>query len=217
MAARYKHAIWDWNGTLLNDTTLCVDVLNQLLAKRGRAPLSEQDYRNNFGFPVVHFYDYLGLDTDKDSFDQVSREFIDDYQARYFEECELHLEAAEVLTDLAQRGMSHSVLSAAKQEALNEGIRHFGIRAHFVGLMGADNIYAEGKIAQGHHWIKQLHWQPEEIVLIGDTVHDFEVAEAIGTDCILMAHGHHTPERLAKTGAPMVDSLRELLQLLQST
>jgi phosphoglycolate phosphatase len=215
MTAHYKHVIWDWNGTLLNDMWLCVEVLNGLLARRGRAPISNEDYRQNFGFPVVHFYDYLGFETDVDSFAQLSREFIDDYEARWFEECELHPEAAQVLTELAELGMSHSVLSAAKQEALNEGIQHFGIREHFLGLVGADNIYAEGKVAQGHHWIEQLSWRPEEVVLVGDTLHDFEVAEAIGTHCILMGHGHHTSERLAKTGAPVVHSLRELLQLLR--
>ena len=36
MTAHYKHAIWDWNGTLLNDTWLCVEVLNGLLAIRKR-------------------------------------------------------------------------------------------------------------------------------------------------------------------------------------
>lgn len=215
MRTHYKHVIWDWNGTLLNDTWLCVEVLNGLLARRGREPITNEDYRQNFGFPVVHFYDYLGFETDVDSFAQISREFIDDYEARWFEECELHPEASQVLTDLAKLGMSHSVLSAAKQEALDAGIQHFGIREHFQGLVGANNIYAEGKIAQGRHWIEQLSWSPEEIVLVGDTLHDFEVAEAIGTHCILMGHGHHTSERLAKTGAPVVHSLRELVQLLR--
>jgi phosphoglycolate phosphatase len=217
MGAHYKHAIWDWNGTLLNDTWLCVEVLNGLLARRGRAPISEEDYRENFGFPVVHFYDYLGFDTDTDSFDQISREFIGDYEARWFEECQLHPEASDVLSDLAELGMTHSVLSAAKQEALNAGIQHFGIREHFMGLVGTDNIYAEGKVAQGRRWIEQLHWRPEEVVLIGDTLHDFEVAEAIGTRCILMGHGHHTTERLTETGAPVVQSLRELVQRLRVT
>ena len=74
----YKHAIWDWNGTLLNDTWLCVEVLNGLLARRGRAPITTNDYRENFGFPVIKFYEYLGLDADADTFEQVSREFIYD-------------------------------------------------------------------------------------------------------------------------------------------
>lgn len=215
MSTHYKHAIWDWNGTLLNDTWLCVEVLNGLLQRRGRGPISQEDYRSNFGFPVVHFYDYLGFETDTDSFEQVSHEFIHDYEQRWFQECQLHPEAAAVLSDLATLGMTHSVLSAAKQEALEAGIQYFGIREHFIGLVGTDNIYASGKVAQGQRWIQQLDWAPEEVVLIGDTLHDFEVAEAIGTHCILMGHGHHTTERLAATGAPVAHSLRELVQLLK--
>ena len=217
MATNYKHIIWDWNGTLLNDIALCLQVLNRLLARRGRVSITREDYRRNFGFPVIHFYKYLGLETDKDSFEKVSQEFIEDFEACWFKECTLHPEATSVLAQLTQLGISHSVLSAAKQEALNAGIQYFGIHMHFLGLAGADNIYAEGKIDKGRHWVRQLDWDPEEIVLIGDTVHDYEVARAIGTDCILMAHGHHSFQRLAKTGVPVVHSLQELVPLLVIT
>lgn len=216
MITKYKHIIWDWNGTLLNDTSLCVEVLNQLLSRRNRSPITAELYRENFGFPVIHFYEYLGFDTDVDSFDRVSREFIDNYEARWFEECALHVNTSEILDQLSTLGLTHSVLSAAKQEALEIGIQHFGIRRHFSGLMGTDNIKAMGKIDQGHRWIKQLEWDPEEVVLIGDTLHDYEVAQAIGTDCILMTHGHHTPERLAATGSPVLHSLTELFEFLQN-
>lgn len=212
MQPAYKHIIWDWNGTLLNDTWLCVEVLNGLLAKRGRAPLSEEVYRNHFGFPVVHFYDFLGFDTDKDSFEKVSHEFISDYEARWLKECSLHSQAAVALENLSACGLSHSILSAAEQSALEAGIAHFGIREHFLGLVGTDNIYARGKVEQGREWITHLDWEPAEIVLVGDTLHDFEVAEAIGANCILMAHGHHCPRRLAQTGAPVLHTLNELVQ-----
>ncbi|MDF1741787.1 MAG: HAD family hydrolase [Verrucomicrobiales bacterium] len=214
MASPNKHIIWDWNGTLLNDTWLCVDVLNGLLAKRNREPISEETYRQNFGFPVIHFYEYLGFDTGLDSFEKISHEFIGTYEERWLEQCALHSETVEMLSELSDLGHTHSVLSAAKQEALQIGIEHFGIRPFFTGLMGTDNIYAAGKIDQGRRWIDQLHWKPEEIVLVGDTLHDLEVAEAIGTHCILLTHGHHTPERLAASGAPVVHSNRELIQKL---
>lgn len=211
---RYQHIIWDWNGTLLNDTWLCVEVLNGLLARRGRAPITTQDYREHFGFPVIHFYEFLGFETDVDSFERVSHEFIRDYEARWLQECRLHPEAAEVLAAMAAHGLTHSVLSAAKQEALEIGIGHYGIAQHFHGLCGTDNIFARGKIEQGRRWIAGLDWDPSEVVLIGDTLHDHEVAEAIGTDCILLTHGHHTPERLAATGRPVAHSLRELVAMV---
>ena len=32
---KYTHIIWDWNGTLLDDAWLCVDVMNGMLGERG--------------------------------------------------------------------------------------------------------------------------------------------------------------------------------------
>jgi len=216
MLAHYKHIIWDWNGTLLDDTWLCVEVLNGLLKKRGRDTISRETYRNHFNFPVIHFYDYLGFDTDIDSFERISREFIDDYELRWLKECRLQAETLSILTQFATFGVNHSVLSAAQQSALEIGIRHFGLGDHFTALIGADNIYAAGKISQGKQWIQQLDCDAQEVVLIGDTVHDHEVAQAIGCNSILMAHGHHSRQRLEATGSSVVDSLSELMQYIRA-
>ena len=45
--------LWDWNGTLLDDVTLCVDALNRLLARYGYDRQYDLDgYRKIFGFPI---------------------------------------------------------------------------------------------------------------------------------------------------------------------
>lgn len=211
----YKHVIWDWNGTLVDDTWLCVDVLNELLKRRGRRPISEIEYREHFEFPVIKFYEYLGLETDENNYEQTSREFITDYESRWLEQCALHQDACDVLQAITAKGLTQSVLSAARQETLELGIDHYGIGSHFMGLVGTDNIHAEGKISRGLYWVEQLPWSPKQIVLIGDTLHDLEVAQAIGSDCILLAHGHHTAQRLTSTGKRVVHSLRELEFLLE--
>jgi phosphoglycolate phosphatase len=132
------------------------------------------------------------------------------------QDCHLHPEAAAVLSKLSAGGLSHSVLSAAEQGTLERGIAHFGIGSHFKGLIGTDNIHALGKIDQGHSWMAQLEWPPEAVVMVGDTLHDLEVAEAIGCDCILMTHGHHCPTRLKESGAPLAHSLFELIDCLST-
>ena len=40
-----------------------------------------------------------------------------------------------------------------------------------------------------------------------DTVHDFEVAEAMGVKAALVSNGHNAGPRLEATGAPVFDSL----------
>ncbi|CAI8291740.1 MAG: Phosphoglycolate phosphatase [Opitutia bacterium UBA7350] len=214
MNSRYHHIIWDWNGTLLDDTWLCVEVLNGLLTERERSTINPDEYRKQFGFPVIHFYDYLGFDVDLDSFESVSRAFVDAYEARWLRECSLHSDAESVLGRLSDEGLSHSVLSAAKQETLDDGIAHYGIGSHFTAVIGTDNIHALGKVEQGRAWMARLDWPPEAVVLVGDTLHDLEVAEAIGCDCILMTHGHHCPSRLGDRGVPLANSLLELLDYL---
>ncbi len=52
-----------------------------------------------------------------------------------------------------------------------------------------------------------------ETLLIGDTIHDFEVAREIGADCLLIANGHQSKGRLLTCGVPVLNSLTELLAL----
>ena len=46
------HVIWDWNGTLVDDAWLCVEIINELLARRGLAPITPCKYSAVFGFPL---------------------------------------------------------------------------------------------------------------------------------------------------------------------
>ncbi|NCY21717.1 HAD family hydrolase, partial [bacterium] len=32
---KYRHLIWDWNGTLLDDAWLCREIMNGQLRRRG--------------------------------------------------------------------------------------------------------------------------------------------------------------------------------------
>ena len=38
------HVIWDWNGTLVDDAWLCVEIVNELLTRRGIAPITPSEY-----------------------------------------------------------------------------------------------------------------------------------------------------------------------------
>ena len=53
------------------------------------------------------------------------------------------------------------------------------------------------------------------ILLIGDTIHDYEVAKEIDADCILVSQGHQDEERLLKLGIPVVKDIIELGNILR--
>ena len=209
----YRHIIWDWNGTLLDDLGLCIEVMNGLLANRGLPLLDRTRYHALFDFPVRDYYSRLGLDLTGDGFERLSVEFITAYDERRLD-CRLHRGAEEILTAATQAGATQSILSAYRHKTLVEIVGHFGLAHHFVRLTGLGNIYAHSKEELGRAWIAELGLPPADVLMVGDTVHDLEVARYMGADCILVASGHHPAARLRAHHDRVVGSLPELQGLL---
>lgn len=197
----------------MDDAGICVRVLNELLADWGRGPVSLEDYRAEFGFPVKDYYRRLGFPLEQKEFETVSQRFIKRYY-ELFEEARLHLGVADLIEELGESGVTHSVLSASKQEHLEHAVNALRITHHFEALIGISNIFAHGKLEEGRRWVAEMPWRKEEVLLIGDTLHDHEVAGALGIPCILLAHGHYSPDRLRESGAEVCENLDELRALL---
>lgn len=212
-ALRYRHIVWDWNGTLLDDLDTCVGVTNGLLTRRGLPPLDRARYHDVFDFPVRDYYARLGFDLRGDAFERLSVEFIAHYDALRWD-CRLQPGAEETLAAVTRAGATQSILSAYRQETLHEIVDHFGLRLHFVRMLGLDNIYAQSKAALGCAWIAELGLPPAEVLLVGDTLHDLEVAQKMGVDCVLVASGHHPAARLRARHGRVVADLAELRALV---
>lgn len=207
--SNYKHIIWDWNGTLFNDVELCCNIINNILIESNLPHLSIEKYKEIFTFPVKEYYQKAGLDFDKVSFEELGKQFMDEYESRKFE-CSLYDEAENFLDKISKMNIEQSVLSAYSQQPLENLITHYGIRNYFIGLAGLDNIYANGKVELGKRWMQKLNLPKGKTVLIGDTLHDFDVANEIGADCILIASGHQKKETLLNSGTLVLDSMKDL-------
>lgn len=209
MLKRYRHLIWDWNGTLLDDLDLCIDIMNGILRRRGLPLLDRQRYHSVFDFPVRNYYAQLGLDTCDESFRSLSIEFISAYDQRRFE-ARLHPGAREILEHVVNQGITQSILSAYRQETLSQIVEHFDLVRFFSRVAGLDNVYAHSKAALGRSLVDQLRLPGTEVLMIGDTLHDLEVAAETGVDCVLIAHGHHPLDRLSARCPNVFANLAEL-------
>jgi len=210
---KYRHIIWDWNGTLFDDAWLCVECINTVLDRRGMPPVTIERYQRTFDFPVIDYYRRIGFDFSLESWDAVATEYIDEYNSRRFE-CRLQDDAVRVLETLAARGCTQSLLSAYKQVTLEEIVDFFGLRGFFTRIVGLDDHYAVSKIENGQRLIDELGVRTSDVLFVGDTVHDSEVARAIGTDCVLIPSGHHPRERLESCGVKVLSSLGDVVNLL---
>lgn len=208
--AEYRHAVWDWNGTLLDDTWLCCESLNLLLREDGHPPVDPERYRRIFEFPVIKVYQAIGFTPDEASFRAMSVRFMAAYESRKHECC-LHDGAEALLDALTRRGLTHSVLSAYERNLLAATLRQFGLDGRILRACGGQDIHAGSKEERARTHLEGMAVGRSEVIYVGDTAHDAEAAAAMGVDCVLVAHGHQHRARLEGLGVRVVDGFGELL------
>jgi phosphoglycolate phosphatase len=205
----YEIVIWDFNGTLFDDAWLCIDVMNEMLNRRGLKTLSPSRYEEIFDFPVQTYYQRAGWNLERYPFEMLSDEFMEGYHAEKLT-CKLRPGAEEVLARLQAEEIQQILISAAETSMVEELLSHFQIEQYFDSVNGLDNHHAAGKLEIAKAWMEDNEVDPEKVVFIGDTTHDKEVADEIGVDCMLVYSGHQTRSKLEAAGVPVVDSLEEI-------
>jgi phosphoglycolate phosphatase len=206
---KYKHIIWDWNGTLLDDAWLCVEVLNRILTAHGMKNTTLSEYQEHFDFPVINYYMKLGFDFCVIGFDEIAGQYIKDYESQ-LGRCRLRKGAAGIIEKFRDRGFCQSVLSASHLSSLNSAIEMFGLKGEFENVAGLDDYYAHSKVNIGKKLLKALDTSPGNILLIGDTMHDYEVARQLGANCVLLPAGHQSKQRLVSCGAKVRNTFKDL-------
>ena len=217
MIKKYKHIIWDWNGTILDDVSLSIDLVNELLAEENLHTLTTEEYRSYFTIPVKNYYEAVGFDFSKESFEVVGKRWMDEYERRKFS-CDLYPDVEEVINKINKSGIEQSILSAYSQHTLEQMIEYYNLTKYFTHIVGLDNIYAASKVEQGIDLMNKLGYDKGEVLFVGDTLHDYEVACEIGADCVLITSGHQSKEKFLDNGGSegkfkIISSASELLNL----
>jgi phosphoglycolate phosphatase len=208
-----RQVLWDWNGTLLDDLRYAIDVRNRIFPLFGLPTIDTlEEYYRQFTFPVKLYYERAGVADE--NFDQVAHAWMDEY-VRGQEGIPLHQDAVDTVHRLRNEGLRQVVLSASKLEILRRQLACYpALDGCFDEVLGLSDIYARSKEALGCAYLERCGIPAGESVMLGDTLHDADVARAMGTQCILVAKGHQSRSRLEEAGVPVCGSLTEAAALI---
>ncbi len=204
-----KYIFLDFNGTVLNDVELCLDILNVMLKGHRDTEVSLEEYKNVFGFPIEQYYKNVGFDFSVKSFEDLSIDFIELFQKNSLVKASIY---DDVLQFIEKNKEDYKVIlcSASQIDNLLEQVNHFKISNYFDDIIGLDNILAKSKKELAKQYILKNNINSNDIIFIGDTVHDYEVATHCNAKCILVSNGHQSYERLKKVSEFVVASLSEV-------
>ena len=215
MPPELEAVIWDFNGTLIDDVEHIVRSVNVLLQRRALPLLTVASFRDVFGFPIVDYYRKIGFDLSAESMADLSAEFHDEYVPGLMT-CPLHEGVVDALATFRKTGARQFVLSALEEVLLGSAIDRLGIADCFEALYGLDHLEGDSKLTRARSLLDDFRIPPNTALLIGDTDHDAEVAEALSIEAALVATGHQSERRLHDTGCAVYGSVGQLSRAFAS-
>ena len=209
---KYSYVFWDWNGTIIDDMDCSMAAVNSMLEKRKMQLITREQYYEYIDTPIKRFYEHI-FDLDKITMSEIMLDF------NYFYTLHLSdnplMEGAEsVLKELDRAGILQIVLSSSSNDMIMPLAKKTGISRYFRYILGSSDSLVNSKTERAKRFITDNGIEPKNCVIIGDTLHDYDTAEAMGCDCILIPKGHQASKDLIPTGAFIAEDIRAAVKVL---
>ena len=190
----YDNILWDWNGTLLNDVEICYEIVRTQMKSHNIAPLSVEELKDYFCFPIQKYYEDIGFPVCRESFVALASSFHESYQAKVKKEAQIFTGTREMLAHLQHK--NQFIVSASEERYLQELVASYNLDSYFKKISGLSDRYGASKSERCKKLMKENSIDPTRTILVGDTSHDAEVADEAGIDVVLVADGFHKYEKL---------------------
>ena len=210
---KFDYIIWDWNGTIVDDAWVFVDVMNFFLKKKGLPQTSLDDYKQNFCFPIQDYWRGLGFRFNDKDFDLLNKLFIEEYQKRIFLP-KLQPGIVSLIQNISKLKKRQFILSASENSLLHKSVSFYKINYLFSDILGVDNLNAVGKIPLARALCKKNKINLKKTLIIGDTEYDLDVAQSLGCMALLVSYGHTEYKRLLNLNVSLAQSVKEIEKFL---
>jgi len=199
--------VFDLDGTLVDSTQALLESHDAAFASVGLARPSDDAILELIGLPLLHIMETLAPDQDPEAMSEVySQAYV-----RVAPRCERLFDG---MSALLARPFRAAVATGKSQRGADRVVRQFGLEDRFEIVLGGNSVPRPKPNPDLLNAIMEATaTPPEEVVMLGDTTYDLEMAHAAGVKAIGVSWGHHSADRL-REWAPVVDSVEDLGRLL---
>lgn len=211
-----KYIFLDFNGTVLDDVDLCLNLLNEMLYEKEGKTVTLEEYKNIFCFPIINYYVAAGFTFEGYTFKELADVFIVDYANRSKTESWAFNDVEEFVNIVKSIGYKVVICSASLKPMLLEQLKLLGVYELFDDVIGLENHYAESKLELAKKYVANACVDLENSYFIGDTTHDAEVGSGCGLNTILVDRGHQSEEVLNNAKTTILHSLLETANFIKN-
>lgn len=212
---KYSTILFDFDGTLAENSFLFLDVLNALGNEFGFKPIGVEEIpelrhmsareilTQRLGIPLWNIFKIRRLDR---------------AQKRVWREkspqIEIHLfpGVPDLIKDIRTEGIIVGIVSSNLPEVIQSTLQSANVEVDFVHA-GSRIFNKASAIRQA---LKTQHVDPSRVVYVGDEIRDLEACRAVGIPMIGVGWGLNAPEALEARGIIVVSTREELRKKILS-
>jgi phosphoglycolate phosphatase len=210
MPRQFELLVFDWDGTLMDSAAAISESLQATCTELGLPVPSSQRARYVIGLGLTDALAYVLPDLPRAEYPKVLACFRVHFLRRDAETT-LFPGAADMIRELHGAGFRLGVATGKSRRGLDRALHECGLQDYFHATRCADEGFSKPHPGMLQTVMDMLATPPAATVMIGDTTHDLEMANAAGVAAVAVTYGAH--ERAALTACKplaMVDELQGL-------
>jgi phosphoglycolate phosphatase-like HAD superfamily hydrolase len=197
-----KLAIFDWNGTILDDTHINLQAANAELAVLGLPPQKLEEHIELFEVPTINFYKKLGVSETvfKENALNMSKVFHENYEPLAVK-ARTRPGTRNCLNYLKDNKVSMIILSNHTLESIYLHLNRLKLTDYFETVLANEEGHIGqliGKDVRLKAYLDSHDYKSSEIVIIGDSVEEVVIARKFGLRNISISGGLNSIVRLKK-------------------
>jgi phosphoglycolate phosphatase len=192
----YELVIFDWDGTLMDSTSVIAASLQRACRDIGIAVPADNDARFVIGLGLADTFNHVAPGLDEEGRRRLSERYRHHFLAREHE-MPLYGGVREMLGELRGKGKRLAVATGKARRGLDRALDATGLRPWFEATRCADEGFAKPHPDMLLMLMDITGVEPRRALMVGDTTHDLELAANAGVDAVAVSYGAHDASLLA--------------------
>jgi phosphoglycolate phosphatase len=213
LTMKYQAIIFDWDGTLSNSTGRIVESLQLASSDAQLTQLSEFELKQiiGLGLPEALRQLWPALAGDALAADNMRELYAKHYMSEARSAISFFDYAVPMLDNLLKADLDLAVATGKSRVGLDRAFKELKAGHWFRDSRCADETKSKPHPLMLHELAASLSVAPEDMLMVGDTTFDLEMANAAGIDAVAITHGaHHQDKLMGCNPVHVVHNLKQL-------
>lgn len=207
---RFDLVIFDWDGTLMDSTGAIAASIEAACRDLGLPAPAGNASTWVIGLGLVDALSRIAPTLPKERVGELVERYRHHYLARDHA-LTLFPGVMGMLGDLQGRAAKRAVATGKSRIGLERAFEVSRTRSLFHASRCADETASKPSPRMVHELCRELHVPPERAIIVGDTIHDVQMARNAGSQCVAVSYGaHDVPTLHAEQPYAVVHSVSEL-------